>query len=270
MSRKLRTGLNAETKKHLVLGEGAIFKNFNVGTDTYESARAAGKLLGACQGGSTFTATATMRNISVDGIPGEVAELDVLEKWDVTLDTTFLEVTPQTIKLALAVADTDTTEVDGYTKISGRHEVVDADYLDNITFIGTISGTNNPIILQVLNGIGNGEFKINVQNGQEATVPVTFKGKYSIDTLGEAPFEIWYPDVMNASKYEVSVTGTGTDTVTISGYDTSITATSNNTSVATVSVSSGTVTVTGVAEGKTNVIVTDSAGASLKIAVTVE
>lgn len=196
MGRKLRTGLTSETKKNLVLGEGAIFKNFVVGTDTYESAISAGKLLGATQGGSEFKATASVRNIEVDGIPGKVADLDLIESWEVTLQTSFLEVTVDTIKAALGAASSTASAEEGFTKITGKNEFTEGDYFENITFIGTLSGNDNPIILQVLNAIGSGEFDIKVQNGQESTVDCTFNGRYSIDTLDQAPFAIWYPDAV--------------------------------------------------------------------------
>ena len=254
---KLRSGLNANTKKHLMLGEGAIFKNFIVGTDTYESAKAAGKLLGACQGGSTFTATAQVREISVDGIPGQVADLEEIDRWDVSLQTTFLEVTADTLKAALGAATS--THADGYTKIEGRTDFVSADYVQNITFVGSMSGSDAPIILQVKNAIGNGNLSLNVQNGAEATVPCTFNGRNTIDTLSAPPFAIYYPDIMQASSYNVTVKDNATATVTVTGYDTSITATPASSAVATASVSNGTITITGEGVGTTTITVTDAA-----------
>lgn len=264
---KLRSGLNADTKKHLMLGEGAIFKNFVVGTDTYESARAAGKLLGACQGGSTFNAVAQVRQIEVDGIPGKVADLEEIDSWDVSLQTTFLEVTADTIKAALGAASS--THADGYTHITGRNDFVAADYVTNITFVGSMSGSEAPIILQVKNAIGDGNLSINVQNNNEAKVPCTFQGRYTIETLSAPPFDIYYPDIMQASKYSVTVADNASTTVTITGYDTSITATSSDTTKATTSVSGGTITITGEAAGTATITVTDHAGNTLTIAVTV-
>lgn len=264
---KLRSGLNADTKKHLMLGEGAIFKNFVVGTDTYESAKAAGKLLGACQGGSTFNATAQVREISVDGIPGQVADLEEIDRWDVSLQTTFLEVTADTLKAALGAASS--THADGYTKITGRTDFVSTDYVTNITFVGSMSGSEAPIILVVKNAIGNGALSLNVQNGDEAKVPCTFNGRYTIDTLSTPPFEIYYPDIMQASKYNVTVADNASTTVTITGYDTSLTVSSSDTTKATVSESSGVLTITGEAAGSATITVTDHAGNSLTIAVTV-
>lgn len=264
---RLRSGLNANTKKKLVLGEGAIFKNFVVGVDTYESARAAGKLLGATQGGSTFTANATVRSLQVDGIPGAVAELEEVDTWEVSLQTTFLEVTAENIKYSLGAATS--SHADGYTHITGKFGFDVADYVDNITFVGSMSGTDAPIILQIRKAAGNGQFSMNVQNGEEAKVPCTFQGKYSIETLTDPPFDIWYPDIMQASAYAVSVAEGATSSVTITGYTTSISATSSAEAKATVAVNAGTVTISGVDAGSATITVTDADSNSLTIAVTV-
>lgn len=263
---KLRSGLNANTKKKLLLGEGAIFKNFVVGTDTYESAREAGKLLGATQGGSTFTATANVRNIEVDGIPGVVADLEEIDSWEVTLETTFLEVTVDTIKAALGAAKS--SHADGYSHIEGKLDFENTDYFTNITFVGSMSGSDAPIILQIRNAIGDGNLQMQIQNGNEGKVPVKFQGRYTIETLSDVPFDIWYPDIMQASSYRVTVEEGDSATVTITGYDTAITATPSN-AKATASVSSGTITIAGVTDGECVIAVADSASPANELAIVV-
>lgn len=53
---KRMTGMTEKTVEHFVLGAGVFAKNFIPGTDTYEGAKAAGKLLGATTGGGEFKA----------------------------------------------------------------------------------------------------------------------------------------------------------------------------------------------------------------------
>ena len=43
---KRMTGMTEKTVEHFVLGAGVFAKDFIPGTDTYESAKTAGKLLG--------------------------------------------------------------------------------------------------------------------------------------------------------------------------------------------------------------------------------
>ena len=119
------------------------------------------------------------------------------------------------------------------------------------------------------NAIGNGELNIAVKNNDESKVPCTFEGRYRVATLGTVPFEIYSPDIIQASNYNVSVAKNSTATVTVTGYQTSITAVSSNTAKATVSVSSSTVTISGVAAGECKVTITDAAGNSTVVDVTV-
>ena len=51
MNTSTYSGFSAGTSNKLMLDAGAFFKNFAVGTDTYATAKAAGKLIGATQGG---------------------------------------------------------------------------------------------------------------------------------------------------------------------------------------------------------------------------
>ena len=62
--KKKMTGYTESTMINRQTGAGAYFKNFNVETDTFSSAVAAGKLLGATQGGGTFTAKPTITPVT--------------------------------------------------------------------------------------------------------------------------------------------------------------------------------------------------------------
>ena len=55
------TGYNANTAKHLLLDAGAVYKNFDKTAMT-------GTLIGATQGGNSFSAKPNMRNIPIDGV----------------------------------------------------------------------------------------------------------------------------------------------------------------------------------------------------------
>lgn len=189
---KLKTGYNANTKKYFLLGAGAIFKNFTIGTDTYETATP----IGATQGGVEFKAVPTIRNIQVDGIQGRAMDLDVLDGWDIELDASFLEVSKETIKLALGAATiTTTTAAAGYDVIKGKSVIESADYCENITYIGTIAGSETPIIIQIFNALNDGGFDIKTEDGKENVVAMTFKGHYDTSNIDNPPFAIYFPTI---------------------------------------------------------------------------
>lgn len=186
-----KTGFTANTKKNLLLGAGAIFKNFTVGTDTYETASA--KIIGATQGGCEFSAVPSVHNVQIDGILGKASDLDVLDSWEVKLSVSFIEASQQVLKLALGASTTDTTTDDDYDIIKGNTEFTTNDYLTNVTYIGTLAGDDDPIIIQIYNAVNQGGLTIKTEDGAEGTISVTFEGRYSTSNTDSAPFAIYYP-----------------------------------------------------------------------------
>jgi len=187
------TGYTAETPKSLLLDAGAFFKNFYVGIDTFSSAVAAGKLLGATQGGGTFSAIPTIRKIPIDGIPGAAKGLEVIDEWVVTITSNVKEVKKATIQAALTSSSVDTSTSADYDIITANSEIALTDYIDNITWVGTLSGTNEPVIIQVYNAINTNGLTLNTADKAEAVLALTFTGHYSDTDTDTPPFAIYYP-----------------------------------------------------------------------------
>ena len=194
MAKKTYTGLTTKTKQHLLLGAGAFFKNFLVGTDTYESAVAGGKLLGATQGGGEFNAVATFRQIPVDGAIGDIKDLEDIERWDVTLSATMLEVTKQTVALALGSATITTTSGTApYNKIVGNNGLSSGDF-NTITWCGCLLGETKPMLIQVDNALCTNGLNLSMTDGEEGKIALEFHGFYdAVDTGAQpvAPFSIY-------------------------------------------------------------------------------
>lgn len=190
---KKYTGFTSGTAEKLLLDAGAFIKNYVPGTDTYESAKAAGKLIGATGGGGSFSATPTIRPIPLDGVSEDTKGLKVIDDWKVILSANVKEVSRENIELALATG----TSVDGptgYKKITASNDIVDADYIDNITWVGRLSGSLKPVIIVVKNALAVNGLSINMTDKGEATIALTFNGHFEADEMNP-PFEIYYPDV---------------------------------------------------------------------------
>ena len=173
------SGLTKQTPEHLLLDAGAFFKNFTYevngeSNDTFDSAVAAGKLIGATKGGGEFSAVPEIRQIEVDGVKGRAKGLEVIDSWDVYLKATVLETTTEAIHAALSAADVDSQSDDKYDVITGNSAIRLDDYVDN-------------------NGLNTEGLKFNVQDKSEATIPLTFYGHYTFDDLDSPPFKILYP-----------------------------------------------------------------------------
>jgi len=192
------SGFTKETPDHLLLDAGAFFKNFiyevnGDSNDTFDSAVAGGKLIGATKGGGEFSAAPEIRQIEVDGVKGRAKGLEVIDSWDVYLKATVLETTSESIKSALCASTVDTESDKVYDVITGNAAIGLEDYIDNVTWVGTLSGSDIPVIIQVYNGLNTDGLKLTMQDKNEGTIPMTFYGHYTQDDLDSPPFKIFYP-----------------------------------------------------------------------------
>lgn len=208
------SGYNAKTPDKLLLDAGAIFKNFDPSTDTYASAKAAGKCLGATQKGSEFSAAPSIRRMEIDGVHTRTKGDTLIDGWDVYLKTTLVEITTDNLKLALGVGDSAaSSDATGYDEITGRDTILDSDYVDNITYIGNILGEDKPIMIQVFNAFHEGGLTITNEDKNNASVECQFYGYNdpdvydSVDDPLTPPFKIFRPTETSASSSSSSGSG---------------------------------------------------------------
>lgn len=204
---KAKSGFNKDTKKHLLTGAGAYFKNFIVGQDTYESAKVDGKLIGATQGGGEFKAIPEIRQIQIDGVSGRAQGLEVIDSWEVSMAMNLLETTEDSLKISLGVAEIDEISNGTYNIVQGNNEITDNHYIDNITYIGTITGSNEPVIIQVFNALSTDGLTLKTEDKKEAVLAVTIYGHYTEDDLDTPPFKIYYPKKKNISTPVANIKG---------------------------------------------------------------
>lgn len=205
--KKRMTGYTEKTMTDLQTGAGAYFINFDVENDTFSSALAAGKLLGATQGGGTFTAKPTITPIEVDGVPSAAMGMEEVEGWEVTMQANLMEVTADNIANALGASKTSNAKAGAYKKIEGRMYIELNDYKGNITFLGDVKGYDQPMIIQVYNALATDGININPQDKKVSLVPTTFKGHVSPTDYEVPPFAIFVP-VQGATLNATYATGT--------------------------------------------------------------
>lgn len=190
---KKYSGFTTETAKSLLLNAGAYFKNFDVSTDDFDSAVTAGKLIGATKGGGEFSAVPEIRQIEVDGVAGRAKGLETIDSWDIYLKANVLEVKEATIQSGLAASSVDSTTNTEYDIIMASNNLEVSDYIDNITWVGTLSGSNKPVIIQIFNALNTEGLKFSTTDKAEATISLTFYAHYTQDDLDTPPFKIYYP-----------------------------------------------------------------------------
>lgn len=190
---KKYSGFTTETAKSLLLNAGAYFKNYDVGTDDFDSAVTAGKLIGATKGGGEFSAVPEIRQIEVDGVAGRAKGLETIDSWDIYLKANVLEVKETTIQSGLAASSVDTSTNTDYDIITASNNLEVSDYIDNITWVGTLSGSDKPVIIQIFNALNTEGLKFSTTDKAEATISLTFYAHYTQDDLDTPPFKIYYP-----------------------------------------------------------------------------
>lgn len=193
--RKRLTGYTDKTMNNRQTGAGAYFKNFDVETDTFTTAVEAGKLLGATQGGGSFSAKPTITATEVDGVPSDAVGMEDIDGWTVEMTANILEVTADAIQNALGASTVkdETINSQAYKKITGKSYIESTDYINNITFLGAMSGFDEPVIIQIYNAIAVDGININPQDKKSSVLSTKFKAHVSFDNLDEPPFAIFVP-----------------------------------------------------------------------------
>lgn len=193
MAKKKYSGFTAKTAENLLLDAGAFFVDFDVDEDTFETAVTAGKLLGATRGGGQFSAVPAIRRIEVDGVAGSAKGLTVIDSWAVRMGANILEVSKDVILRALAATEVDSSTNENYDIIKAKNFIELTDYIDNVTYVGTLSGSNEPVIIQVLNALNTTGLTLQTQSKNEAVIALDLEGHYDADELENPPFAIYYP-----------------------------------------------------------------------------
>jgi len=178
-------GFTANTLKNLLVDAGAIYKDYNLPTEA---------LIGATSNGNEFDITPKTYDVKVDGLKGSVKGLTQIISTDVTLKVNMLEITTDTLKMAL-MADVDTTSDANYDIITGRTTILDTDYIENIALVGKISGSANPIVIILKNALSSTGIKFSNKDSSSNVLPITFTANIDPNAPADSVFEIHYPKV---------------------------------------------------------------------------
>lgn len=192
------SGYSPSTPDNMLLDAGVFFKNFEVGTDSYASAKAAGKCLGVTIKGGEFSAKPSLRRIEFDGVHTRTIGDTLIDGWEVYIKATLAEMTEENIIHALGVANVDKETDEEYIKITGRDTVLESDYIQNITWIGCILGEDKPCIIQIYNGLNENGLTLSVADKDNGKLEVQFYGNndpsiYDDDKEIIPPFAIYRP-----------------------------------------------------------------------------
>lgn len=164
-----KSGVTANTPKRINLGAGTIYKNLKFSNGAW-----AGSIFGATSGGNKYSITNNIKDLSedIDGVHVKTKGLQIKQGDVATLDVNMVEITKETIKLAILGKEDTTNTVDGFNVIKTKEQITDEDYLDNIAFVG-FTTEHKPIIVIMDNAICTSGF--DTDNKDKDTTVITLK-----------------------------------------------------------------------------------------------
>ncbi len=205
------TGFNEKTMNHLLLDAGALYKNFGLPDQA---------IIGATSGGNEFDAKAKIRQIKVDGVKAANAKgLEVIDDITTTLKCKFLEVTEEILKSAL-IADVDTASDTNYDVITGKTIISDSDYVKNIAWVGTISGSGKPIIILIQNALCLDGLQLKAEDSKDNTLDVTFTAHADPVTPQALPYKIYYPKLADMVAFVMNSAAVSANKIILTMSDT--------------------------------------------------
>lgn len=186
------TGYTNNTPLHYLLDAGAIYTNLKYESLTGEFT---GTLLGATSGGNEFSLNQTTRVIQVDGVKGAAKGNIQIDEEVPQLTINLKELTAQNI--ARTIAGSKVEQDTNYDIITTKGVIELTDYLENIAFVGRLSGSSKPVVIVIENAISLEGLSIKTADKGEVVVPVVFRGTYDSASLEaqRAPFKIYWPKV---------------------------------------------------------------------------
>ncbi len=192
-----KTGYTEKTSKNYLINAATVYTDV-----TYtEGAGFTGTLHGATSGGVTLTIEQAYRDIEVDGTSHKkVKNNKVLEAANAYITANLKEITAESIKQSLngAIKDAAAGEAPtGYKVVTTKRYLEDGDYIGNMAVVGTLSGTNEPVIAILDNVISTGGLELATEDNNEAIIEQTFEAHATVEQLDadEFPWKILFPTV---------------------------------------------------------------------------
>lgn len=195
-----KTGYTKDTPQRFQLNAGALLENLTWVKDLEgASGKWSGDLIGATSGGSSISLVNTFRQAEIDGIFTAVVGGDSIESSEGKFEVNMIEWTANNLKRAL-LADVNTSDgteyPEGYEVITTRREVKSTDYIENLAYVGTITGSNNPIIIIMHHAFPTGGLEFEPKDKQEGIYKLVFEARASADNANDTslPVTILFPN----------------------------------------------------------------------------
>lgn len=186
-------GISTETVKNLLLNAAVIYKNLKY---TTEKSGWEGTVLGATSGGVKFHYEIKWLDVDVDGATVAVKGVSKQKIGEIAwVEGNLTEINETIFTDVLHMVKT-TSEDTHYQKYISKDNVGDADYLENIGLVGTLSDGRQVIII-VPNAICTEALELDTKNAAQTTYAVKFEATADPknEKLNKLDVAIYYPTV---------------------------------------------------------------------------
>lgn len=180
------SGFTNKTAERFIIDAGAVYLNSQFTGEVFT----AGTLLGATAGGNEFVLQQEMRQIEVDGVKGRGKGLQVISFQNPVLTVNLKEMTAKNLSVAIAGSDLNVSGTK-YDVLTSKGVIRTEDYIENVTLVGTLTGSKDPVIIVVYNVLNIEGLEMTFEKDNEVVIPVAFGGHY--DETGNVPFKIYFP-----------------------------------------------------------------------------
>lgn len=184
-----RNGISSTTVDKFMVDAGAVYLNLGEANE---------RLLGATRGGNSFSIEQDVREPEIDGSPGPLTGTRRVVEVRPTLTANLLEITRENIMLAIAGSEATAYPDEAaatHDSIRRRRNITAADYITNIALVGTISGSDEPVIFIIYNALQTDNFEIGTEDRDEGVLELTLTGHFDPADMTVEPWEIRYPRV---------------------------------------------------------------------------
>lgn len=187
--------VSSEVFDNLQLEAGVLLNSFDPDSPV---APTDSTIICATTGGVNPTCVPTYTDYGedIDNVPNNTKELARITGWECKLAFTALDVTEDTIKMALGAADVTAATSSTAASIIPRKDVADADF-QNIWWVGDIAD-GGLVAIKLVNAISTGGFNLQTTKAGKGQLTVELTGFVSIDDTSEIPMEFYIGEAPSA------------------------------------------------------------------------
>lgn len=185
------SGITDKTPKNIVFGAGTIHKGlrYDASKKTWNFAES---LIGATSGGTKLSIKPELKDIEVDGASVKVKELAVKTGETAQMDTNMVELSPETIKMAI-IGQNGTSTAEGYDVIESKARIEKDDYIENFGYIGRFLD-GRPVIVIFDNALCTSGLEIEGKNKENGTFALTMECYADLSPAADTlPYHIYLP-----------------------------------------------------------------------------